>query len=91
MKILGLDISTSVTAYTLIDTEVPQSHSVIEYDGIHLSKQKSLYDKAELIRDCFEKINQSHQIDRICAEESLQAFRRGMSSAKTLSTLTTSL
>lgn len=88
MKILGLDISTSITAYTLIDTEVSQSHSIVEYDGIHLSKEKSLYDKAELIRSCFNEMKKRHQIDRIFAEESLQAFRRGLSSAKTLSTLT---
>ena len=88
MIILGLDISTTVTAYTLMDTEDPQKNFVVKYDGIHLGKKKSLYDKAAAIREEFLKLNKEFTIDLICAEESLQSFRRGLSSAKTLSTLT---
>ena len=87
MKILGLDVSTSVTAYTLIDTDVSQKQKVIKYDGIHLEKEKSLYRKAELIRSSFRDILSENKIDKIYVEEPLQAFRRGLSSAKTLSTL----
>lgn len=87
MKILGIDISTTVTAYTLLDTDLPQNEQIIKYEGIHLSKKKSLYDKATVIREHFVKLASEYQIDRICVEESLQSFRRGLSSAKTLSTL----
>lgn len=88
MLILGLDISTSVTAYTLVDTEGPQRDFVVKYEGIHLSKKKSLYDKAATIKQHFEELNKEYTVDLVCAEESLQSFRRGLSSAKTLSTLT---
>ena len=88
MLVLGLDISTSITAYTLMDTEGPQSDFVLKYDGIHLNKQKSLYHKAEIIREHFLSLNKEYEIGLVCAEESLQSFRRGLSSAKTLSTLT---
>ena len=88
MKLLGLDISTTVTAYTLVDTERPENDLVVKYEGIHLSKKKSLYDKAEIIKETFQNLSQNHTIDKVYAEESLQAFRRGLSSAKTLSTLT---
>lgn len=87
MKILGLDVSTSVTAYTLMDTDLPQRQKVIKYEGIHLEKEKSLYHKAELIRQHFRDLSEEYKIDKVYVEESLQAFRRGLSSAKTLSTL----
>ena len=88
MIVLGLDISTTVTAYTLVDTERSQSDFVIKYDGIHLNKKKSLYDKVAAIRECFDFLDKEYNIDAVYAEESLQSFRRGLSSAKTLSTLT---
>jgi len=70
-----------------LDTEVPQRNKVIKYEGIHLQKEKSLYDKAELIRKSFTQLSKDYDIDKIYVEESLQAFRRGLSSARTLSTL----
>ena len=88
MIILGLDISTTVTAYSLINTELPQKDFVIKYEGIHLNKKKSLYEKSKCIRETFERLHRDYKIDMIFAEESLQSFRRGMSSARTLSTLT---
>ena len=87
MNILGIDISTSVTAYSLMNTEVSQRNKVIKYDGIHLEKEKSLYNKAELVRESFTRLASEYKIDKIYVEESLQAFRRGLSSARTLSTL----
>ena len=87
MIILGLDISTTVTGYSLINTDLSQSNCIVEFDGIHLSKKKSLYDKADLIKKEFLSLSKNYKIDLIFAEESLQSFRRGLSSAKTLSTL----
>lgn len=71
-----------------MDTECSENDLVLKYEGIHLSKEKSLYDKADVIRKTFKELSKIHKIDKIYAEESLQAFRRGLSSAKTLSTLT---
>jgi len=85
--VLGLDISTSVTGYSLINTELPQNDCVIEFDGIHLSKEKSLYDKAAAIRSVFISLSTRYKIDKVFVEEALQSFRRGLSSARTLSTL----
>lgn len=87
MLIIGIDISTAVTAYTLINTELPLCDSVIKFEGIHLSKFKTLYDKAEEIKRTFLAISKEHKIEKIYVEEALQSFRRGLSSAKTLSTL----
>ena len=87
MKILGIDISTSITAYSLMDTDVPQRQRIVKYEGIHLQKEKSLYNKAELIRKSFVQLSKDYDIDKVYVEESLQAFRRGLSSARTLSTL----
>ena len=87
MLILGIDVSTAVTAYTLMDTERPQIDCLIKSDGIHLSKFKRIYDKAEHLREHFRNLKNDYDIDRIYVEEALQSFRRGLSSAKTLSTL----
>ena len=87
MLVMGLDISTSITAFTLMDTDVPLANRHIKSDAIHLSKYKSIYDKARRIRDVFDDLTKEYQIDKIVAEEALQSFRRGLSSARTLSTL----
>lgn len=87
MLVLGLDISTTITAYTLINTDNPENDFVVKYEGIHLSKEKSLYNKAEAVRDVLIDLSKEYKVDAIYAEESLQSFRRGLSSAKTLSTL----
>jgi len=85
--VLGLDISTSITAYSLMDTEAPQSDCLVKSEGIHLSQHKSIYDKAECFKAVLLELHKKYQIDEIIVEEALQSFRRGFSSAKTLSTL----
>lgn len=87
MLVLGLDISTSVTAYSLVNTELPPDDFVVKYEGIHLSNLKTLYDKAEAVKSHLKELETKYEVDRICVEEALQSFRRGLSSAKTLSTL----
>ena len=88
MIILGLDISTSVTAYTILDTERPLGQRLVFSEGIHLSKVKDPYTKSCKVRDEFRKLSKNWKIDKIVVEESLQSFRSGLSSAKTLSALT---
>ena len=88
MIIIGLDISTSVTAYTIINTEQPLGKRLIKSEGIHLSKIKDPYAKSCKVRNEFLELSKEFKIDKIVVEESLQSFRSGLSSAKTLSALT---
>ena len=88
MLVMGLDISTTITALTLMDTDAPLATRHVLSDVLYLSKYKSIYDKSRHIREVFENLAQEYQIDKVIAEESLQSFRSGFSSARTLSTLT---
>ncbi len=84
-KTLGLDISTSITGATVI-----QEGTVIEtffWDTRNKKKFPTLYEKADLIQQNLWNIKSRHDISNIYIEQSLQSFRSGFSSAKTLSTL----
>jgi hypothetical protein len=86
--IVGLDISTSITAYSVMDTELPLGQRLLKSDSIHLSKIKDSYVKSCKVREELLNLNKTFKIDRVVVEESLQSFRMGLSSAKTLSVLT---
>ena len=84
-KILGLDISTSITGATVIE-----QGKIIEtfvWDTRNKKYFPTLYEKAMLIKQNLLDIQAQHEIDEIFIEQSLQSFRSGFSSAKTLSTL----
>jgi Holliday junction resolvasome RuvABC endonuclease subunit len=84
--ILGLDISTSITGITVIDEE----GSIILCEAVdtrNKNKFPSLLSKATFIKNKLWEIEDTHSIDKVYIEESLQSFRSGFSSAKTLSTL----
>ena len=83
MNILGLDISTSCTGWCILGP----GGTLIDMGYITLSKETDLYMKAQVILGHLELIKKNHNITRICVEENLQAFRPGLSSAKTLLTL----
>ena len=88
--ILGLDISTSITGVTIVDDYGKIVHS--EYWD--LRKYKDFFDKS---LEANVRITDLHRqfgywqingyIKHIYIEQSLQSFRSGFSSAKTLSTL----
>ncbi len=84
MILLGLDISTSCTGYCIISTD---DRKIIEAGGIKLSHKKSLFEKAQLVREKIKEIKTKHEVGSIAIEENLQSFRSGMSSAKTLQSL----
>ncbi len=88
MIIIGLDVSTSITAFSVMNTDKPLGARLLKSDRIHLSKIKDPYAKACQVRDVFLELRKEYDIKRIIVEESLQAFRSGLSSAKTLSSLT---
>lgn len=82
--LIGLDISTSITGYTVLDND----GTVIECDHIDTRNFNDTFSKAEC---CDLKLNllfQKYKIESVWIEESLQMFSMGKSSAKTLATLT---
>ena len=72
MLVLGLDISTSVTGYALIDTELPPEDCLIKFDGIHLSKNKCIYEKADKVLEHLAKLKSEYSIEKVYVEEALQ-------------------
>ena len=80
--LLALDISTSCTGYCIFDED-----KLIDIGSINLSKHKGLFDKATQVKSDIIKLNKKHAITHVAVEENLQAFRPGLSSAKTLMTL----
>lgn len=81
--ILGLDISTSVTGYAVLDV----SGELVELGHVALDKLEG-WDKADAISKWARELKARHAITAIFLEQSLMAFRPGLSSAATLSTLT---
>lgn len=87
MIILGLDISTANIGICVLDDE-----KLIYAEGVPMSKIKGMYAKAEHFRLKIENVQKlvsakKIKIDAIVVEQSLQAFRRRMSSASTISML----
>jgi Holliday junction resolvasome RuvABC endonuclease subunit len=81
--ILGLDISTSITGYTILDS----SGNLVEYGSIDTRKHKNFFIKAGVVEQKLIALRQSYAVQAIYIEQSLQSFRSGFSSAQTLSTL----
>ena len=79
--ILGLDVSTSITGATLLDI----NGNVIQNFAIDTRKYKNFFDKAEQVELALRQMKKVPT--HIFIEQSLQSFRSGFSSAKTLSTL----
>ena len=81
--ILGLDISTSITGATIIDNK----GNVVFCEAWDTRKFKDFFEKAAYIRNKLVDTKIKFPITRIVIEQSLQMFRAGFSSAKTLTTL----
>ena len=82
--ILGLDISTSITGYTIFDGD-----KLILNGAWDTRKYKDFFKKAEFVSEGLREIYAQYgkEIEAVYIEQSLQSFRSGFSSAKTLSTL----
>ena len=82
--ILGLDVSTSITGYSIFDGDV-----MVLNGAWDTRKYKDFFKKVEHVREGLDKIHDQYgdQIKAVYIEQSLQSFRSGFSSAKTLSTL----
>jgi len=81
--ILGLDISTSITGYTILDNE----GNIVVCDHIDLRKEKNFFLKAAQIEGALKTLRSQYFIEKVYIEQSLQSFRSGFSSAQTLSLL----
>ena len=80
--LLSLDISTSCTGWCVFD-----ENTFRDMGYISLSKHKGLFDKASQIQAELLKVYKKYNVTQVVVEENLQAFRPGLSSAKTLMTL----
>ena len=83
MIILGLDISTSCTGICLLSDK-----DILVLDYIVLNKQKTMWLKADSVRNKLLELSQQFgKIDNLAIEEPLMGFQKGMSSAATITTL----
>jgi hypothetical protein len=85
--ILGLDISTAITGYCVLHISDALEVSLADAGAIVTSKEKNIYNKAVVARTRLVELAKVYDLNGIFVEENLQAFRRGFSSAKTISTL----
>jgi len=82
--ILGLDISTSITGATILDKQ----GNIIYNEAWDTRKYKNFFEKVKHVEEHITKLHsECGRIERVYIEQSLQSFRSGFSSAKTLSTL----
>lgn len=98
MKILGLDVSTSIVGVAIVedDKRSPTGAKTLLLDHVEFKKAKTLWDKADVLVGYFDKLFSETTSplwgtnpSDLCVyiEESLQAFRPGFSSAATICTL----
>jgi len=78
--ILGLDISTSITGFCVLGDD----GKVVEHGYIDLRKEKDFFRKVEIAEERISELIECHRIEDVWIEQSLQAFRPGLSSIKTL-------
>ena len=81
--ILGLDVSTSCTGWCILHSD----GTLVEMGYVPLEKLQGTFQKAEKLGNVLLGLMLSHPIEKITIEENLQAFRPGLSSARTLMTL----
>jgi hypothetical protein len=83
--ILGLDISTSITGVTVLN----EDGTILHNEAINLTSKKleTIFQKAQAVKDRLIELKYLFNIDRIFIEQSLSAFRPGLSSASVLLTL----
>ena len=80
--LLALDISTSCTGWCIFD-----ENGFRDIGFIDLRKHKGMYEKAGKVKSELLNLLIKYPYTKVGVEENLQAFRPGLSSAKTLMTL----
>lgn len=82
MIVLGLDISTAIIGFAVMDGETP-----LVIGHIDFKKCNDIWEKADKAKEEVEAILSSYAIEKVYVEESLLGFSTGLSSAATLFTL----
>lgn len=82
--VLGLDISTSITGYSIVDID---TNELLWYDHIDLRKTKCIFDKVEKVKKELQKVKTDFNITSIYIEQPFTFFNSGGSSAQTMATL----
>lgn len=80
--ILGLDISTSIMGVCVL-----QNNKIVHVDYIDLRKTGEFFEKAMKVCEYLENIKKEFSIEEVFIEEALMFFRKGGSTAKTMSIL----
>ena len=80
--ILGLDISTSIVGVCVLN-----DNKIVYTEYIDLRKTGNFFEKARKVEDSLKEIKKNHNIEHIFIEQALMFFRRGGSTAKTMSVL----
>jgi len=81
--ILGLDVSTSITGATIIDS----NGDIVYCESWDTRKFKSFFEKASFVKNKLTDVRIGYPITKVVIEQSLQMFRPGFSSAKVLTLL----
>jgi|TARA_R100000149_G_C5847545_1_gene117346 Holliday junction resolvasome RuvABC endonuclease subunit len=85
--ILGLDISTSITGYTVLDKS-GKIVAIGHWDTRNKNKFPSLFSKSRFVKDKMLELAAEHDIRNVFIEPALNMFMMGKSSSHTISTLT---
>jgi len=86
--VLGLDVSTSCTGVCVLNSEVEpiEGRHILLLDRIEFKGCETLFDKADCVKRFLEEQGR-FCVERVVVEEPLMGFRKGMSSAKTITQL----
>jgi len=80
--ILGLDISTSIIGVCILEND-----KIIYTDYVDLRKTGSFFEKARKVETTLKEVKEKYDVKHIFIEQALMFFRRGGSTAKTMSIL----
>jgi len=95
---MGLDVSTSIVGVCVVDSTIQpddKGSHILLLDKVEFKKCVTLWDKTDVMFNAIKQIESKiwydgtklPTIERVVLEEPLVAFRPGMSSAQTISTL----
>lgn len=85
-RVLGLDVSTSCVGVAVVDQAEDGTITPVLLDHVTFpSKVKTLWEKAEILRDHLNSIRRTyHVISRVIIEDAAKKFTTGRSSASTI-------
>lgn len=83
--ILGIDVGTQLLGYTILD----DAGKIVCNEVVDLRKKhlKPFFKKAEQVKMVLSSLKTKYQIDKVFIEQSLNAFRPGLSSASVILTI----